>query len=338
MQASKIERIPAAGSRAKPTVIAIGGAKGGIGKSLIAANLAVYLASQNWRTVAVDLDLGAANLHLYLGVWSLQHRINDYLDKKFERLEQIAVETRFGPRLIGGGSSRLGAANLPFARKLKLMRAIQTLDADVVVVDLGGDTAYNVLDFYLQADHGIVMTSCDPASYLDAYTFVKMALHRRLTRLFGPENRQTADHKDLELLSLLNQFVGPDAMANGDKGSKITDLLDAVRETVPAGLPLVSRAIERFQPHLLVNMATDTDSAGELVQRFRKVARRMLSIDVPSLDHIPTATEIARSTRDLIPEAARNPDGALVQHLARIVNQLQPDLNPIPLVRSAAGR
>lgn len=308
----------------RPTVVAIGGAKGGIGKSLLAANLAVHLANRGRRTVAVDLDLGAANLHLYLGVWALEHRINDYLDKKWEQLDQIAVETRYGPRLIGGGSNRLGATNLPFARKLKLIRAIQTLDADVVVVDLGGDTAYNVLDFFLQADHGIVITSCDPAAYLDAYTFVKMALHRRLTRLFGPESKAYADApRDPRLISLLNNYVGPEAKSNGAKGAKIDDLLAAVAATVPEGLPLVERAVGDFQPLLLVNMAADTESAEAVVQRFQKVARRMLSVQVPYLTHIPAADEIARSTRDLVPEVARHPEGMLAQNLALIEERLQ---------------
>ena len=85
-------------------IIAAGGAKGGIGKSILAANLGVYLSRRGFRTVLVDLDLGAANLHLYMGVWALKHRIDDYLDKKAHRLDAIAVETDPGPRLIGGGS------------------------------------------------------------------------------------------------------------------------------------------------------------------------------------------------------------------------------------------
>ena len=46
-------------------VIAVGGAKGGIGKSIFATNLALLLSSVG-RTVIIDLDLGGANLHLYL--------------------------------------------------------------------------------------------------------------------------------------------------------------------------------------------------------------------------------------------------------------------------------
>ena len=49
-------------------IIAIGGGKGGIGKSLLAANMGVHLALSGRRAVLVDADLGGANLHTCLGV------------------------------------------------------------------------------------------------------------------------------------------------------------------------------------------------------------------------------------------------------------------------------
>lgn len=42
------------------------------------------------------------------------------------------------------------------------------------IMDLGGDTSYNVIDLFLAADTGFVLTTCDPASYLDAYSFIKV--------------------------------------------------------------------------------------------------------------------------------------------------------------------
>jgi flagellar biosynthesis protein FlhG len=46
----------------------IGGGKGGIGKSLIAASLGWQLARMGQRVVLVDADLGGANLHTCLGL------------------------------------------------------------------------------------------------------------------------------------------------------------------------------------------------------------------------------------------------------------------------------
>jgi flagellar biosynthesis protein FlhG len=299
----------------KSRVIAVGGAKGGVGKSILAANLGAYLALRGFRTVVIDLDLGAANLHLYLGAWALKHRINDFLDKKFDKLTDIAVSTEYDVRLIGGGSSRLGSANLPYARKLKLMRAIKKLDADYVILDLGGDTSYNILDFYLLADDGLVITTCDPAAYLDAYTFIKMALYRRLVRLFGPES-EFRKFKDPALLTLIANFMNCDQT---DKPRKISDLLDTVREQVPRRLDVVQTAVEQFKPRLVVNMAGNSEEAREVVHRMQKVSRRILSVDIKLAGTIMSDPRIARSAHDLKPEVHLNPYGPLARSIRQIL-------------------
>jgi flagellar biosynthesis protein FlhG len=302
-------------------VIAVGGAKGGVGKSVLAANLGVYLANRGFRTVVIDLDLGAANLHLYLGVWALKHRINDFLDKKVESLADIAVHTEYDLRLIGGGSSRLGSANLPFARKLKLMRAIKKLDADFVILDLGGDTSYNILDFYLLADEGLVMTTCDPAAYLDAYTFIKMALYRRLVRLFGPESN-FRKFKDRTLVALIRDFVELDQT---DKPRQITDLLDAAKTQAPQRHYLVKVAVEQFRPRLVVNMAGHPEEAWEVVRRMQNVSRRILSVDVQLAGTIMPDPRIARSAHDLKPEVHLNPYGPLARSIRQILKKQNPN-------------
>ncbi len=180
-------------------IVAVGGAKGGIGKSVITANLGIYLASLGLKTVLVDLDLGGSNLHLYLGYRSiLQRSINDFLKKRVSSLDEVMIQSPHGPLLIGGDSSELGSANIDFMKKMKLIKAINAIEADCVVLDLGGDTSYNILDFFLQADHGIVVTTRDSASYIGAYHFLKAAMYRKLNRLTGMESRSGED-KNSEL-------------------------------------------------------------------------------------------------------------------------------------------
>jgi len=150
-------------------IIAVGGAKGGVGKSMLAANLSVGLALLGQKVVLADLDLGGADVHLYAGVKSLDRTWNDFLDKKVDALDDILTPTAFkGLSLIGGDSSKLGSANLPYSQKQKIMRHLKELKADFLVVDLGGDTTYNGLDFFLLADQKIVVSGTEPASVLDS--------------------------------------------------------------------------------------------------------------------------------------------------------------------------
>ena len=102
----------------RKTIIAGGGAKGGVGKSALAANLAVGLSLLGQQVVLADLDLGGADVHLYLGVKSLAKTWNDLLDKKVNSIEDILTPTPFeGLKLIGGDSSKLGSDNLPYSQK-----------------------------------------------------------------------------------------------------------------------------------------------------------------------------------------------------------------------------
>ncbi len=48
-------------------IIPVASGKGGVGKSLLSANLAIALGQQGKKVVLVDLDLGASNLHLVIG-------------------------------------------------------------------------------------------------------------------------------------------------------------------------------------------------------------------------------------------------------------------------------
>jgi len=281
----------------RPRIIAVGGAKGGIGKSLFAANFAIFLAGLGYRTVAVDLDLGGANLHLYMGKPRLKKTINDFLVKKADTLSQLIEPTGYGVDLIGGDSTCLGAGNIGFARKLKLLKAIRKLDADVVVADLGGDTAFNVLDFFLTADKGIVMTTSEPAAYLEAYAFIKVALYRKLARMFGPESFYQGPG-DPALRRLIQEVI---ASADGEGPSSIAHLRTRVRQEARSGLGILDNALSRFSPFILVNKLRENESGLPPVRRIQDVSSRTLTVSVRHLGSLPMEPGLETSARTLTP-------------------------------------
>lgn len=302
----------------RPMVIAVGGSKGGVGKSVFVANLGVLLSSRGYRTVVMDLDLGGANLHLYLGETSLKWNINDYLSKKAVNLQEIMIESSYGPQLIGGDSSQLGSANISFSRKIKLLKAIRQIDADFIITDLGGDTTYNIIDFFLSADHGVVMMTADPAAYLDAYSFIKTALYRKLNRLFGPESKYRA-FKDKDLENLIREATMPES---GSRVRTIEELKERVRRHQPQNLPLIHEAISAFKPCLVVNRVANDNDGLLAVKRIQKVAARMLSINVGHLGNLPYQKEIELSTRQLVPIASKFGPGNIVRdRLSRMVDE-----------------
>ena len=167
--------------RSGPRVWAVGGGKGGVGKSVIAANLGVALARLNRRVVLFDADLGGANLHTFFGMSNPSTGLGNFLSKKAGKLEEISVETPVERlRLISGAGAGLETANLKYSQKTKILRHIRMLDADHVVVDIGAGSSFNVLDFFLAADRGILVVVPEPTSIENAYHFLKAAFYRTM--------------------------------------------------------------------------------------------------------------------------------------------------------------
>ena len=66
---------------------------GGVGKSLITSNLSICLALMGYKVIAVDLDLGGANLHTCLGVPIPERTLSDYISKKARTLDELITPT-----------------------------------------------------------------------------------------------------------------------------------------------------------------------------------------------------------------------------------------------------
>lgn len=306
-------------SAGRGKIIAIGGAKGGTGKSIFATNLSVFLSQKGYSTIAVDLDLGGANLALYLGEqYILDRTINDYLRKKYVSLEEIIIQSSYGPGLIGGDSSELGAANIHYAQKIKLVRAIKSLDADFIVLDLGGDISYNMLDFFLLGDYSLVISTRDSASYIGAYQFIKTALYRKINRL---SYSVSEDEKDIDprLCSILKKCT----VANGQPMSQsILSLLDSVVENDPFDIPQVLKMIISFNPHLILNKTPSILHANQVANTISDLAKRYLSIAINCPGHINKYSEIENNLRNNIPLVAQDPEGNMAKELSKIVDNL----------------
>ena len=161
---------------------AIGGGKGGVGKTLITANFAITLAKAGATVTLVDLDLGGANLHTCLGVEQTAHTLTDLFSPDVKNFAQLASPTNIpNLSLISGAQDSLNVANLPHAQKQKLLNKLKQLPSDYIILDLGAGTSYNTLDFFLAADVGILVVLPEPTSIENAYRFIKSAFYRKLS-------------------------------------------------------------------------------------------------------------------------------------------------------------
>lgn len=160
-------------------ILAVSGGRGGVGCSVVATNLGVYLAQLGRRVVVVDADPSGAQLHSMLGV-TLDARGGppDEANEPLEPLPTPVPGLTFLPQYYSTGSTVPARPG----RKPRWARGIRKLDVDYVLLDLGAGTAPATLDLFMGADVGLCVSSPEPPSIEATYRFVRALFQRRLRR------------------------------------------------------------------------------------------------------------------------------------------------------------
>lgn len=308
------------------TILAVGGAKGGVGKSIVAVNLAVGLALIGKRVVLADLDLGGADAHLLLGVKTLSADWNDFLDHRSQTLDDILTPTPFERlSLIGGNSSRLGIANLNHLQKLKIIRHLKAVQCDYLILDLGGNSSLNALDFFLAADHKVVVTAPEPTSFLDTYNFVKVSFYRLLDRLFAEHRSLIGLRRHIRELS----FTKPDRPT-------FKSIMQEVRTRDPSAYFKLKVQLGEYRISILVNMAENGKDA-RVGESMKRLVERLFSVDVGILGTIPLDAAVRKAARQFTPFLVDDPrcraSQAIEEMLAKITLAPEPESIRVDLAR-----
>ncbi len=290
-------------------VIAVGGGKGGIGKSLVSANLGIALARRGAKVVLVDCDLGGANLHTCLGIGQPQRSLSDFIDRRVETLEEVMVKTDIERlQLISGAMDTLDAANPKHAQKSKLLRHLRTLDVDYVLLDLGAGTSFNVIDFFLVADSGIVVLLPEPTSIENAYRFIKAAFFRRLHAL-APDD---------DFAAMVGAALAP---RDGSPGRTPWDVVEDLRATNAEAANRLEQALRGFRPLLVVNQARtrmDFDVGPTVASAWKKFFGLELGF-LGAVAHDDSVWQAVRARKALL---ATSPDGPAASALLRVAENL----------------
>lgn len=296
-------------AEAERNILAVGGGKGGIGKSLVAANLGVHLADQGKRVVLVDADLGGANLHTCLGIPPPKRTLSDFVNRRVTDLAEVVCPTKTaGLGLISGALDFLGAANPKYTQKLRLLREISRLDVHSVIIDLGGGTGFNILDFFLIADHGILTVVPEPTSIENAYRFIKAAYYRRL--------------KTLEMSWNLRPLVEEAMSERTAKGLKTpADLVRYVEQRDPDGGRRLRAELDRFPLKLVVNQVRSEEERN-LGVAISDACQKYFGIPMEFLGAIPYDDAVWRSVRNRRPVIAESPSSGAAEAIRAIARQL----------------
>ncbi len=298
-----------AGAPDGPCVWASGSGKGGVGKSVVTASLAAAFAERGYRAALVDADFGGANAHSVLGMHSPARTLSHFLEGEVETLADVLAPTPI-PNLsiVSGSRSMLDVANLSHPAKLRLLRHIHRLPVDHVFLDLSAGSAFNTLDFFLEAQQMLIVVVPEPTSIENAYHFLKAAFFRSLRRALRSSRCPGAIQAALEAKSRQRIRSARELVAHlAELDPEVGDALD---ESVAA-----------FRPQVLVNQARRPEHHA-LASRIADTTRGYLGSSVTALGTLPRDESVVDALSRGLAVSRLRPGCPFVLALERVAEQL----------------
>ena len=161
-------------SNNKARRIAVISGKGGVGKTVITANLAAALAASGRRILVLDADLGLANLDIMLGV-DPKYTIQDVF-RGACRVDDALIRTVQGFDLLPAGSGLQESTVLSKSLTDNVEALISELEDryDIMLFDVGAGVGDVVLFFSNLAHRILIVVTPEPTSLMDAYASIKI--------------------------------------------------------------------------------------------------------------------------------------------------------------------
>ena len=290
----------------QPRLWAVASGKGGVGKSVVTANIAIALAQRGKKCVILDADLGGANQHTLLGMPNPRTSLADLFSRKVRSLQDLLLPTPV-PNLwlISGARAQLDMANPKHALKVKVIRQLATLEMDHVLIDLGAGSAFNVLDFFLAAHERIVVVTPIPTSIENAYHFLKAAYYRGLK---GAIQRAGAAR-------IVDQAI-EEKVARGIRSPG--ELLAQIAALDPAAGAAIARDVAALAPRLIVNQVQQEEEM-ELGRKIALAYRNYFGVQADFLGAIRSDDRVRHAIRMKSPVLEAFPQSVFAQAIRDIV-------------------
>lgn len=279
----------------RPRVIAIAGAKGGCGSTVLTANLGLYLASIGRKVVLVDADPAGANLHTLAGLRAPSYGTPS--ETAVPEMKILALPNAVAPR---GGP---GQAQRPHGPSV-LKNALRKLDADYAVVDLGGGGQRFAIEAFLAAPLPLLLTLPEPTALERTWRFVSRAFLHWLKSTVSDVDARTV------ILRRARELGG------------LPTPLDLWRSLEDEGDPrsdLVRERLEAFHPPVVLNQ-TRLRADLELGAAMRSAAHRRLGVSIEYLGHIEyddTVWSCVRAQKLLLVESPGTKASKNIEKIAR---------------------
>ncbi len=285
-------------------LIAVGGGRGGVGKSLLTVNLGVYLAQLGREVLITDADVAGSSLHIQLGLDHAPLAATESVESLNVEPIQTVVP---GLRMLPSAFDARAVSPFRPGRKARWLSRLRALPADYILVHLGGGTSPATLDLFLGADLGICVTAPDPAAIESTYRFLRALYLRQLRRGFMKERFRL---RQLE-------------RAMGELGPLPTPLqvVDAIARHDASLAELASAQLRRLRALLVVNQ-TRLRTDLELGPNMEVMSEQYLGIQLEYLGHVEQDDQAWLTARRRRPLLVDSPTAKSARNLERIARRV----------------
>ncbi|AKT37427.1 helix-turn-helix domain-containing protein [Chondromyces crocatus] len=296
--------LPAFSAPRTRRVIAVGGGRGGVGKTTLTVNLAVYFAQLGREVVVIDTDPFSTGLHGALGLESPP--LVSRTDVEEGRAEPVAT-TVPGLRLVPTAFDALSATPVRPSRAAYWMKLIQELNVDYVLINLGPSMSSSTIDLYLWADVGISVTMPEPLAVEHTYRFYRALYQRTLRRALMKERFK------LRLVEKVASSLPP--------LSTPKDFIAEVKRFDENVAALATAQLPRINPRLVVSQ-TRVRADLELGQAMSNVSERFLGISMDYLGHVEHDDSVWLTIRHRQPLLVESPTSRAARNVERVARRI----------------
>ncbi|MEZ4301737.1 MAG: helix-turn-helix domain-containing protein [Polyangiaceae bacterium] len=294
---------PGTGQRVR-RVIAVGGGRGGVGKTLLSVNLAVYFAQLGREVVLCDADPFGSSMYTVLGLVAPPMVSPDAAE---EGSVEPVVTSVPGLRLMPTVFDPTTMTQVRPSRASHWFRQLQSLNADYVILHLGPSTTSATLELFSSSDVGICMTAPEPLAVEATYRFVRSLYFRALRRSLTKERFKW---KLVEkAAAALPPLAGP------------RELIAELRRYDDAVALLAAQQLGRVAPRLVVGQ-TRLKSDLDLGPSMTVIGERFLGIAFDYLGHIEQDDAVWLTVRRQKPLLIDSPASKSARNIERVARRI----------------
>ena len=249
--------------------------------------MGTYIAGKGKRVILIDIDIGGANLHSFLGISRPRKSLTDFFEAGAS-LNKLAVKTGIdNMSLITGDIHSLASDNIKFTQKLKLFRHIMKLNKHYVIIDLGGGSHNNTIDTFLMADKMIVILEPEITAVENMYHFVKNALFRKLRMSL----------REYGFKEIVEQMWERREEYNI---KSLRELMDCIRDNFSYVGDIIDKELSDFKLYLILNKIRSSDDI-LIGSSMKSIFMKYLGVDTKFVGFVEYDDSVWRSIRERRP-------------------------------------